>query len=77
MRQRPQHVESNARAKLERKGADLIVANDVSSATGIMGGTRNTVKIIGHDGIEQWPEMDKNEVATRLASLIADRLRQE
>ncbi|MGO4438626.1 bifunctional phosphopantothenoylcysteine decarboxylase/phosphopantothenate--cysteine ligase CoaBC [Rhizobium sp. RAF56] len=72
-----EHVESNARAKLERKGADLIVANDVSSATGIMGGTRNTVKIIGHDGIEQWPEMDKNEVATRLASLIADRLRQE
>jgi len=69
-----EHVESNARAKLERKGADLIVANDVSPATGIMGGVRNTVKIIGHDGIEQWPEMDKDEVASKLAALIADRL---
>jgi phosphopantothenoylcysteine decarboxylase / phosphopantothenate---cysteine ligase len=70
-----EHVESNARAKLERKGADLIVANDVSPATGIMGGTRNSVKIISHDGVEQWPELSKDEVATRLASLIAGRLR--
>ncbi len=39
-----QDVEANAKLKLERKGADLIVANDVSPATGIMGGTRNRVK---------------------------------
>ncbi|KAA0699258.1 bifunctional phosphopantothenoylcysteine decarboxylase/phosphopantothenate--cysteine ligase CoaBC [Neorhizobium sp. P12A] len=71
-----QDVESNARAKLERKGADMIVANDVSPATGIMGGTRNSVKIIRHDGIEQWPDLSKDEVASRLATLIADRFRQ-
>jgi phosphopantothenoylcysteine decarboxylase/phosphopantothenate--cysteine ligase len=70
-----EHVESNARAKLDRKGADLIVANDVSPATGTMGGTRNSVKIIGHDGVEQWPDLTKDEVAMRLASLIAGRLR--
>lgn len=69
-----QDVEANAKAKLERKGADLIVANDVSPATGIMGGTRNSVKLIRHDGIEQWPNLSKDEVAERLAALIAERL---
>ena len=69
-----QDVEANAKAKLERKGADLIVANDVSPATGIMGGTRNSVKLIRHDGIEQWPDLSKDEVAERLAALIAERL---
>ncbi|MDE1996407.1 MAG: bifunctional phosphopantothenoylcysteine decarboxylase/phosphopantothenate--cysteine ligase CoaBC, partial [Rhizobiaceae bacterium] len=66
-----QDVESNAKAKLERKGADIIVANDVSPATGIMGGTRNRVKLIRHDGVEQWPDLNKDEVAARLAALIA------
>ncbi|ARO28354.1 bifunctional phosphopantothenoylcysteine decarboxylase/phosphopantothenate--cysteine ligase [Rhizobium sp. NXC14] len=70
-----QDVESNAKAKLERKGADLIVANDVSPATGIMGGSRNRVKLIRHDGVEQWPDLTKEEVAERLAALIAERFR--
>lgn len=71
-----QDVESNARAKLDRKGADIIVANDVSPATGIMGGLRNRVKIVARSGIEQWPDLAKDEVATRLAALIAERLKQ-
>ena len=71
-----QDVESNARAKLDRKGADIIVANDVSPATGIMGGVRNRVKIVSHSGIEQWPDLAKEEVATRLAAMIAERLKQ-
>ncbi|PDT15600.1 bifunctional phosphopantothenoylcysteine decarboxylase/phosphopantothenate--cysteine ligase CoaBC [Rhizobium sp. J15] len=70
-----QDVESNARAKLERKGADMIVANDVSPATGIMGGSRNSVKLVRHDGVEQWPDLAKEDVAERLAALIAERLR--
>ncbi|WP_454853633.1 bifunctional phosphopantothenoylcysteine decarboxylase/phosphopantothenate--cysteine ligase CoaBC [Rhizobium binxianense] len=70
-----QDVESNAKAKLDRKGADIIVANDVSPATGIMGGRRNSVTLIRRDGIEQWPDLEKEEVAERLAGLIADRLR--
>ncbi|WP_284777840.1 bifunctional phosphopantothenoylcysteine decarboxylase/phosphopantothenate--cysteine ligase CoaBC [Agrobacterium sp. lyk4-40-TYG-31] len=68
-----QDVETNGRAKLTRKGADLIVANDVSAQTGIMGGDRNSVKIISADGVEAWPDLDKTEVARRLAALIADR----
>ncbi|MBB1249384.1 bifunctional phosphopantothenoylcysteine decarboxylase/phosphopantothenate--cysteine ligase CoaBC [Rhizobium sp. G21] len=67
-------VEDNARAKLARKGADLIVANDVSPETGIMGGSRNTVSIIAADGVDRWPEMDKAEVAERLVALISERL---
>jgi phosphopantothenoylcysteine decarboxylase/phosphopantothenate--cysteine ligase len=70
-----QDVDSNAKAKLERKGADMIVANDVSPATGIMGGVRNRVKIVTRDGIDQWPDMAKEDVATKLAEMIAERLR--
>ncbi|MBY5320587.1 bifunctional phosphopantothenoylcysteine decarboxylase/phosphopantothenate--cysteine ligase CoaBC [Rhizobium leguminosarum] len=66
-----QDVEINAKAKLERKGADMIVANDVSPATGIMGGSRNRVKLVRRDGVEQWPDLAKEEVAERLAALIA------
>ncbi|MCJ9668888.1 MULTISPECIES: bifunctional phosphopantothenoylcysteine decarboxylase/phosphopantothenate--cysteine ligase CoaBC [unclassified Neorhizobium] len=69
-----QDVEKNGRSKLERKGADLIVANDVSPETGIMGGTRNRVKIISAKGVDEWPEFDKDEVAERLATLIASKL---
>ena len=70
-----QDVENNGRAKLERKGADIIVANDVSPETGIMGGLRNRVKIIEASGISEWPDLSKDEVAAKLAQEIADRLK--
>lgn len=69
-----QDVESNGRVKLQKKGADLIVANDVSPETGIMGGTRNSVKLITAGGVEQWPDLSKDDVAGRLAGWIAERL---
>ncbi len=65
---------ANARAKLDRKGADAIVANDVSEAGGVMGGTQNTVHIVTREGIEDWPTMNKDAVARRLAAWIAGRL---
>jgi len=67
-------VVANAKAKLARKGADIIVANDVSPGRGVMGGARNTVTIVTPEGAEEWPEMGKEEVAARLARLIAERL---
>ncbi|MBB4009526.1 bifunctional phosphopantothenoylcysteine decarboxylase/phosphopantothenate--cysteine ligase CoaBC [Allorhizobium taibaishanense] len=67
-------VETNGRAKLERKGADVIVANDVSPQTGIMGGDRNRVKLIFKDRIEDWPEMDKDAVGEKLALMLAEML---
>ncbi len=61
----------HARAKLQRKGCDMIVANDVSAATGVMGGERNTVHIVTPEGVESWPEAGKDEVARRLVHRIA------
>ena len=67
-----QAVVDNARAKIARKGCDLIVANDVSAATGVMGGDRNTVLLVGRDGsVETWPTLDKDEVARRLVARLA------
>ena len=73
------NVVAHAQSKLKRKGADIIVANDVSAGTGIgstgvMGADRNRVLIVSHEGVEDWPEMDKDEVAHRLAGLVARRL---
>ena len=67
-------VIEHAKAKLARKGCDLIVANDVSPETGIMGGDRNRVHLVSAGGVEDWPDLDKREVAARLAQAIADRL---
>lgn len=64
----------HATEKRARKGCDWIVANDVSPATGIMGGRENAVTIIDAHGAESWPRMDKTEVATRLAARIATAL---
>jgi phosphopantothenoylcysteine decarboxylase/phosphopantothenate--cysteine ligase len=70
-----EHLIDNARAKLARKGCDWIVANDVSPATGVMGGDRNTVHLLTRDGadisIDSWPVMTKEEVATALVARIA------
>jgi phosphopantothenoylcysteine decarboxylase / phosphopantothenate---cysteine ligase len=69
-----ENLVANARAKLARKGADIIVANDVSPASDVMGGDRNRVTLISAEGAEEWPELDKVEVAERLARLIVERL---
>ena len=69
-----QNVVDNANAKLAKKGADLIVANDVSPERGVMGGDRNTVRIVSAAGVETWDEMSKDEVADKLAALVALRL---
>ena len=69
-----QNLLANAREKLKKKGADIIVANDVSHEGGAMGGDSNEVKIVTATGIEEWPRLGKDEVARRLADLIARRL---
>ena len=65
-------VVEHATAKRERKKADWIVANDVSPATGVMGGDRNTVHLITADGVDAWPTLSKVEVAQRLVERLAD-----
>ncbi|SON53720.1 DNA/pantothenate metabolism flavoprotein [Hartmannibacter diazotrophicus] len=68
------NVISYAKDKLGRKGADFICANDVSPESGVFGGDANTVHLVGKDAVEDWPTMTKDEVAARLASVIAARL---
>lgn len=67
-------VVENAIAKRLRKGCDWIVANDVSPATGIMGGSENSVVLIDADGQDVWPRMSKSDVAERLVDRIAKHL---
>ncbi len=69
-----ENVVAHAEAKRARKGCDWIVANDVSEATGIMGGSENAVHLITEGGVEDWPRLPKAEVARRLAGRIADHL---
>ena len=66
-----ENVIDNAKAKLARKKCDLIVANDVSEATGVMGGVRNTVHLVSPGGVESWPEMSKQAVADQLMQHLA------
>jgi phosphopantothenoylcysteine decarboxylase/phosphopantothenate--cysteine ligase len=66
-----ENVVAHAKAKLVRKGCDLVVANDVSPRTGVMGGDRNTVHLVSSGGVETWPIMTKDEVARRLVSHLA------
>ena len=66
-------LEANAQSKLERKGCDWIVGNDVS-ADGIMGGEENEVLLVTRNGAEAWPRASKVEVARRLADRIAEAL---
>jgi phosphopantothenoylcysteine decarboxylase/phosphopantothenate--cysteine ligase len=75
-----EHLIDNAKAKIARKGCDWIVANDVSPASGVMGGDRNTVHLLRRDGaaggdgvsVESWPVMTKAQVAIELVARIAE-----
>ncbi|WP_298190463.1 bifunctional phosphopantothenoylcysteine decarboxylase/phosphopantothenate--cysteine ligase CoaBC [Novosphingobium sp.] len=67
-----ENVVPHAQAKLARKGADWIVANDVSGD--VMGGHLNAVHIVRADGVESLPEMPKDAVAAALVERIADAL---
>jgi phosphopantothenoylcysteine decarboxylase/phosphopantothenate--cysteine ligase len=68
-----ERVVERAIAKRERKDADWIVANDVSGD--VMGGHRNRVHLVTADGVEDWPEGSKEEVARKLVARIDEALR--
>jgi phosphopantothenoylcysteine decarboxylase/phosphopantothenate--cysteine ligase len=69
-----ENVAANAKAKLVTKGCDWILANDVSPATGIMGGDRNTIQLVTAKDIEPWPPQTKEDVAAMLIARIASEL---
>ena len=65
-------VAEHAQAKLVRKGADWIIANDVSGD--VMGGDSNSVHIVTAQGIERWEHLPKDAVATRIIEKVANAL---
>jgi phosphopantothenoylcysteine decarboxylase/phosphopantothenate--cysteine ligase len=68
-----ENVVANATEKRRRKRADWIVANDVSGD--VMGGARNQVHLVTEDGVEDWEDAPKEEVARRLVQRIAAELK--
>ncbi|MDP2803538.1 MAG: bifunctional phosphopantothenoylcysteine decarboxylase/phosphopantothenate--cysteine ligase CoaBC [Phreatobacter sp.] len=68
------NVLAHARAKLARKGCDLIVANDVSAGTDTFGGDSNLVHIVTADAVETWERQSKDAVAEALVTLLARRI---
>jgi len=72
-----EHLIENAKAKFARKGCDWIVANDVSPASGVMGGDRNTVHLLARESggeitVDSWPVMTKEQVAAELVARIVE-----
>lgn len=65
---------ASARGKLTRKGADLIVANDVSAPDCGFEGPQNQVWLVSADGEEALPLQAKTRIAERIMGWIADRL---
>ena len=52
------------------------MANNVSPASGVLGGDHNEVVMITEQATQNWPRMSKTEVANKLASAIAETLHQ-
>ena len=69
-------IADHAKAKLEKKSCDWIVANDVSGPVGesVMGGADNSVHIVTGTGTEIWERLPKAEVARRLVAKIIEEL---
>ena len=67
-------IVENAKKKRAKKSCDWILANDVSPGTGIFGGDSNRIHLVSAEGVEDWPVMDKREVARRLVERIAGSL---
>jgi phosphopantothenoylcysteine decarboxylase / phosphopantothenate---cysteine ligase len=66
-----ERVVEYAKTKLKAKGSNWILANDVSVESGVMGGDRNKIHLVSQDGVEDWPDQSKDEVARMLIERIA------
>jgi phosphopantothenoylcysteine decarboxylase/phosphopantothenate--cysteine ligase len=69
-----ERVVEHAKQKLQRKGCDWILANDVSAESGVMGGDLNSIHLVTADGVESWPTQTKDEVAHTLVERIAAKI---
>ena len=67
-----QKLETYARAKLERKNADLIAANLVGNGEGF-DSSENEILLVARDGVERLGRSDKLSLARELVARIAQR----
>ena len=65
---------ANSRAKLEKKNADMIVANSLKTEGAGFGTDTNLVTLITKEGQTEFPKMTKEKVADRLLDEIRNRL---
>ncbi|MEE4661127.1 MAG: bifunctional phosphopantothenoylcysteine decarboxylase/phosphopantothenate--cysteine ligase CoaBC, partial [Halieaceae bacterium] len=63
-----------ARGKLETKGLDMIVANDVSSPALGFNSDRNAATVLWRGDQQALPEASKHQLAAQLIQLLAQRL---
>ena len=68
-----ENVIKNAQDKLQRKGCDLIIANDVSAS--VFGTNHNKVHLVSAKSVESWPQLTKSEVARRILETCAGLLK--
>jgi len=66
-----ENLVDNAKAKLNKKGCDWIVANNVGENE-IFGADQNKVTLITSDKIDEWPESSKETIARDLVQRIID-----
>lgn len=64
-------VEANAKSKLEAKGCDLIVANDVSDPSLGFGTDDNRVLFVTREGVERTGVLPKRAIAREIVDRIA------
>lgn len=69
-----EHMLENSRAKLEKKKADMIVANNLKVQGAGFGTDTNVVTLITKDGCKELPMMSKAEVAARIINEILEML---
>jgi phosphopantothenoylcysteine decarboxylase/phosphopantothenate--cysteine ligase len=67
-----QDLVENARKKRRFKKCDWIVANDVAKGSGTFGGDKNKVFIVRSNEVDEWPQLDKQQVARRLMREVAN-----
>lgn len=65
----------NAQAKLARKGADAIIANDVSRADSTFGSDTNRIAVVCAEGVEQHETMPLADVSDVVLDKVRDLLR--
>lgn len=68
-----EHLAENAKSKLERKGADMVVANDVTQEGAGFDADTNIVTLYTRDGRERaLPKMNKFDVANRVLDQVLE-----